>query len=799
MLAIRRKSLTTGALFGGVTLFLVAIGTFLVFSGKYVISGAVSLSDALLLMILAGAGFVAAAAGDDAGNAAANGAVSGATVGTFVAVFTLLARSVNLRQIFPNVSPELINLLSFGQEGVGGLMLMVILGATAGALGGLARLVPPRQMGIVLFAGAIVLVVGLLQNAIEDLVTLVDATILLSTGGVGYVIARSRGSELADSLGYGALAGLVVALLVAITLPLGGPEDNALIGEVMIWLQGNAIAVVIAIAVLGAVLGVIARVTGQAEFDEVLRGMGVPIPRPRREDDKTLNAILAGISGVLIGLVAGLVLLLLMAALIPMQREFASMITKSESDLLSAFWLGKEGVGRFVVMALLGAIVGALGGMLTVASGAVHSAGLSLVSTIMILGVLQSAGEVNVPVAIAIAGIVVFVQVAGRSTSMEAATRYNKMPEGKRRTVNLLGLIVAAFLLLMVPQVFNQYITSVLDLVGLYTMMGLGLNIVVGYAGLLDLGYVAFFAIGAYITGILTTPNLVTCGGVRPEAIDPAMIGQVCTGVTTFWVAWPVAMLAAALAGILLGIPVLRMRGDYLAIVTLGFGEIIRLIALSDTFADYLGGAQGITQIPSPMINLSALAGPLSSVPFLEGLAERLREPIVLTSANEIYYLILAGVLIAAFVSFRLSGSRLGRAWMAMREDEDVAQAMGINLVNVKLLAFTTGAAFSGIGGAVFGSWLHSIFPNSFTLLVSINILCLIIIGGMGSIPGVLIGAFVLIGLPEALREFADYRLLAFGALLVIMMLVKPAGLMPPPVRRLEAEAEAIAQEEEGA
>jgi len=284
--------------------------------------------------------------------------------------------------------------------------------------------------------------------------------------------------------------------------------------------------------------------------------------------------------------------------------------------------------------------------------------------------------------------------------------------------------------------------------------MGMGLNIVVGFAGLLDLGYVAFFAIGAYTMAILTTE------------------GQLGISNLNFWTALPICVLAAVTAGVILGFPVLRMRGDYLAIVTLGFGEIIRILALSDLLKPYVGGAQGILQIPKPRVG-----------------------SLVLTKPEHLYFVILAGVLIAIFVSWRLRDSRLGRQWMAMREDEDVAEAMGINLVNTKLLAFAIGAGFSGLAGAIFASKLTSIFPHSFDLLKSIYVLCLIVVGGIGSLPGVVIGALVLIGLPELLREFAEYRMLLYGALLVVMMLRRPEGLWPSAImkRELHAHEEEIA------
>jgi branched-chain amino acid transport system permease protein len=279
--------------------------------------------------------------------------------------------------------------------------------------------------------------------------------------------------------------------------------------------------------------------------------------------------------------------------------------------------------------------------------------------------------------------------------------------------------------------------------------MGLGLNIVVGFAGLLDLGYVAFFAIGAYVMAILTSEGAL---GI--------------TNTTSFWLALPVSVITAVAAGLLLGTPVLRMRGDYLAIVTLGFGEIIRIMAVSDFLKPHIGGAQGILQIPKPVFFGTSLIKP-----------------------ELLYYVILIGVLLAWFISTRLSNSRLGRQWMAMREDEDVAEAMGINLVNTKLLAFAIGAGFSGLAGAIFASKLTSIFPYSFDLLKSINVLSLIIVGGLGSLPGVVVGAFVLVGLPELLREFAEFRLWMYGALLIVMMLAKPEGFWPSAIRKRELHA----------
>lgn len=314
-------------------------------------------------------------------------------------------------------------------------------------------------------------------------------------------------------------------------------------------------------------------------------------------------------------------------------------------------------------------------------------------------------------------------------------------------TLGAIGLIV-----IFLPNILGMWFSEILDNVGLFILMGLGLNIVVGFAGLLDLGYVAFYAIGAYTIGVLTSPEL---GFFN----------------LTFWQAFPIALIMAFLAGVLLGLPILKMRGDYLAIVTLGFGEIIRILVLSDWLKPWLGGTQGIQRIQRPVIGFGEYS-------------------ITLQSQQQLYYLILAGIIIVAFVAFRLRDSRLGRTWMALREDEDVAVAMGINHVSTKLTAFAMGALFSGIGGTLFAAKIGSIYPSSFQFLVSINILSLIIVGGMGSIPGVFVGALALMGLPELLREFAEYRYLFYGAALVAMMLTKPEGLWPETRRRLELHEE---------
>ena len=354
-----------------------------------------------------------------------------------------------------------------------------------------------------------------------------------------------------------------------------------------------------------------------------------------------------------------------------------------------------------------------------------------------------------------VAAIVIFLlifTISYTQTRTKVRARFDQLSPSVQRQGKILSFILLGLIVIFLPRLVGTFLSQVVFLVGMYVIMGLGLNIVVGYAGLLDLGYVAFFAFGAYTMALLTTQD------------TNLMIGG---GSFNFFTALPVAVLVGVLFGTILGFPVLRLRGDYLAIVTLGFGEIIRILALSDWLKPFEGGAQGVLKIPAPALG-----------------------PLVLSGPELMYYPIIIGGLIAAFVSIRLRTSRLGRQWMAMREDEDVSEAMGINLIQTKLLAFAIGAGFSSLAGAIFTVRLGTIFPHSFGLLVSINALSLIIVGGMGSIPGVLVGSFILVGMPELLREFAEYRLLMYGILLIIMMLVKPEGFLPEEVHKRELHAD---------
>ncbi|MET0509393.1 MAG: ABC transporter ATP-binding protein [Burkholderiaceae bacterium] len=319
----------------------------------------------------------------------------------------------------------------------------------------------------------------------------------------------------------------------------------------------------------------------------------------------------------------------------------------------------------------------------------------------------------------------------------------------------------------------------------LYVMLALGLNIVVGFAGLLDLGYVAFYAVGAYLYGLLASPHLTTQFPVLAEWMPAGFHAPV-------WAVVPLAAGVAAMFGVLLGIPVLKLRGDYLAIVTLGFGEIIRI------FLNNLNSPVNITNGPQG----------IGSIDPVRILGHRLSQRLELfgyefSSVQLYYYLFLALAAAIIVVSIRLQDSRVGRAWMAIREDEIAAKAMGINTLKIKLLAFAMGASFGGVSGAMFAAFQGFISPESFILMESIVIVSMVVLGGMGHIPGVVLGAVILYAIPEALRVWARptqeflfghelvapeaLRMLLFGLAMVLIMLYRPHGLWPAPThgRRL--------------
>ncbi len=348
---------------------------------------------------------------------------------------------------------------------------------------------------------------------------------------------------------------------------------------------------------------------------------------------------------------------------------------------------------------------------------------------------------------------------------------------------HLLVALVLLVLPFIIDSLFGHGWVRIADFALLYIMLALGLNIVVGYAGLLDLGYIAFFAVGAYTYALLGSPQF----GLHWPV----------------WVVLPLGALLACIFGVLLGAPTLRLRGDYLAIVTLGFGEIIRI------FMNNLNAPVNITNGPQGI----SMIDPLHVGDFSIGQRHELFG-LDISSLHLHYYLFLGFTLLVVLVSRRLENSRIGRAWMAIREDEVAASAMGINTRNVKLLAFAMGATFGGISGGLFAGFQGFVSPESFSLMESIMVLCMVVLGGMGNIGGVVLGGVLLVILPEAFRHGAgplqqalfgavvvdpeSLRMLLFGLALILVMLWRPAGLWPSAQRRRElAPDETVAQQEQ--
>ncbi|HWS13391.1 MAG TPA: ABC transporter ATP-binding protein [Rhodocyclaceae bacterium] len=369
---------------------------------------------------------------------------------------------------------------------------------------------------------------------------------------------------------------------------------------------------------------------------------------------------------------------------------------------------------------------------------------------------------------------------------------------GKDKRLAWVGAVLIAIALAVLPLVVGKGIGNswvrVIDFALLYIMLALGLNIVVGFAGLLDLGYIAFYAVGAYLYALLSSPHL---AAAFPDLLPAGVHWPV-------WAVLPLGALVAGIFGVLLGAPTLRLRGDYLAIVTLGFGEIIRIFLNNlNAPVNLTNGPQGITQIDP--IRIGGVA--LDQTQTVFGLS---LHPVYLY-----YYLFLACTLLVIFVTVRLEDSRIGRAWVAIREDEIAAKACGINTRNVKLLAFAMGATFGGVAGGLFAGFQEFVSPESFGLLESIMVLCMVVLGGMGHIPGVILGGLLLAVLPEVLRHGAapwqqalfgkvildpeSLRMLLFGLALILVMLYRPAGLWPSQIRKREfAAAKAEAEGEEG-
>ncbi len=454
-------------------------------------------------------------------------------------------------------------------------------------------------------------------------------------------------------------------------------------------------------------------------------------------------------------------------------------------QLLELLSLGRGTFFGFVVWLVIGAGLGILGGALRLASSRTQRVIMTMALTVIAGAILESLvldlvegvnlevivewiyasrGGVTLIGAAFLAAVSGLISLVGQGRIKNARARIEAL-EGPRRTRANAALIagVGAVLILM-PLLVGKLTNELLANIGLFVLLALGLNIVVGLAGILDLGYVAFFAVGSYSTAVLTAA---TSPRIAPEL--------------PWFFALMVVVFIAVLVGLFIGAPVIRMRGDYLAIVTLGFGEIIRLLFLSDWLSGWFGGSQGITNIGGvDVFGLLTVDG---------------------TNPRRVFYLVLFFCAIAIYISWRLERSRLGRAWMAVREDEPVAEAMGINTVNVKLMAFVVGAVLGSFSGAIFAAKVGSVFPSSFLILVSIIILVVVIFGGMGNIFGVIAGAVVLIGVlggpkqPGLLVEFSEFKLLIYGALLIWMMLARPEGLIPSARRSRELHQEEFLQD----
>lgn len=529
---------------------------------------------------------------------------------------------------------------------------------------------------------------------------------------------------------------------------------TAVIGMIEVFSEREVILDVIS---LGAILLVAASVAG-----------GYLVARRLKYQRATPVEIIA--SGALVGLISALPLVLLV--LVDQVVDLRQVLVNITPALIEILTFGQENlalgllqlVGVLTLSSLGGAIVGFIPEIprraLITAVFVTLIAGLmgELITQVLgqfldrdvIRGMFRS-GTMRWLTALVIFIVAFLISIAWGTQGKTLRSRFNRLPAQRQKRTRQGGFTVLGVVLLLLPWILGTYLSEVMSNVGLYILMGLGLNIAIGWAGLLDLGYVTNFAVGAYVMGFLTSTG--------PLGIE----ARTGVDIFNFWLVIPISILAAMFTGFVLALPVLRMRGDYLAIATLGFGEIIRLLALSDWLKPLIGGAQGILFIPKPQLFGFEFGGP-----------------------QQLYYIIFAACLLMLFVALRLNNSRTGRQWMAMREDEDVASSMGIDTTKTKLLAFTLSAASGGLAGAIFASKLGTIFPQSFGLLVSINVLSLIIVGGIGSIPGVVVGAIALIGLPELLREFSEFRLLIYGALLIIMMLVRPEGLWPSAITRRE-------------
>ncbi len=563
----------------------------------------------------------------------------------------------------------------------------------------------------------------------------------------------------------GLIAGLVVVYLAAVGMieefdaPGGIPRilvnPNVTLGKTLLAIP----------AFLGAILAVRARLVG-----------GERVAPPRRA------ALLIGAG---VGFLTGGLAITAVAITLPFDPgTVRAIFIRVSPTLINILTFGQSVPVAAVILCLGGATLGLVGAAFSqlprkirrpLTAGLLATFSMALFQTVLpqMLDTLHiprswlyspTTGGLTIPGAFLIFGIAVAVTVAWDRRGAEVRSRVRAMPKESRRSLTTMSVLVLLAFLGALPYLIGSNLSQVMGQVGLFVLLGLGLNIVVGYAGLLDLGYVAFFAVGAYATALFTGAHVVTSLGA---SANPAFSVHL-----NFYLAIFVVVAIAAGVGLLIGAPVLRLRGDYLAIVTLGFGEIARVLVQSDWLKPLLGGAQGLRDVTNASV---------------AGISFRNPQPF--------YYLVLVFAAIAWFVSSRLADSRIGRAWNAMREDEQVAEAMGVSTVKYKLLAFAAGAGIGSLSGALFAVKIGSLAPTSFTILVSITVLALIILGGMGSVPGVVVGSLVLLGVPGFLTEFADYQLLLYGAVLVAVMILRPQGLIPNVRRQRELQDEERSQD----
>jgi branched-chain amino acid transport system permease protein len=517
----------------------------------------------------------------------------------------------------------------------------------------------------------------------------------------------------------------------------------------------------------------------------IVVGHGVTRPRIEAGELRGMAPRAALAAGAVAGAVAGATLgvVVVLAEAIGVERIRRVFLNVTEA-LLDFLTFGQPPVVGVVLLALLFAVCGLLGAALRVAPDRYRRPVTAAVTAVLVMGFLQRI----VPIALdqlrverdwlysrTIGGLTwlgaaLVAAVAAAISVLRARyrDRFTELLRGGDAVGGtpplLLALILGGVALLAaMPWLVGSVISQVLGSVLIYVLLGLGLNIVVGYAGLLDLGYVFFFAVGAYATALLTGAALNTFTGSGPPAVSADL---------NFYVAIPIVIVIAAATGLMIGAPVLRLRGDYLALVTLGLGEMVTVLVRSPWLAPLVGGPSGMRDVSDAAIGGFGFRNP-----------------------QHFYYLALALVVLALFVSRRLSMSRIGRAWTAMREDEQTADAMGVNTTRFKLLAFAIGGAIGSLGGAMFAVQIGSLTPASFEVQVSILVLGLVILGGMGSLPGVVTGALVLVGLPGLLREFEEYRGLAYGAALVAVMILRPQGLVPNVRRSRELQEEERAQD----